>query len=253
MSSGGGAKEAERISATRRLQAAVRARSARRTFGSKDRRRTKTKTRVDVETPAAEALGVEEQQADDTAGVTKSLKAMAEQLWASDYQPLIEAERRRLSALGLTEAALHLKAAAPPSTYTQRGLVRHPEQKLAQVLDQTGYAAAVAVRQANQQHYPFTVCARSAAKITRMTRTKDWKESLYQRQTLSKNTALKLIDLMMECKPACRFGCSRTFALHIFDQCYKKKGKSRAQHRAAEKVDASGAATGLGPRGISKR
>ena len=97
-----------------------------------------------------------------------------------------------------------------------------------------------AAAQSNQQTYPFTICARSVSKLTHLTRHKDWWEQVKARSVLDEKTTSKLIMLMMACKPPPPSEPMRGFSLFVYDQCYKKKGKSRGQHRAAEKVDASG-------------
>ena len=51
---------------------------------------------------------------------------------------------------------------------------------------------------------------------------------------------MKLVKIMMKCRPKPPFHESTSKSLHIFDQCYKKKGESRGKHRAAEQVNASG-------------
>ena len=105
--------------------------------------------------------------------------------------------------------------------------------------------AAASIRQANQQTYPFSVCCRSVAMIMKKTTTFDWAAAVSQRQALSKPTAFKLVELMMLVKPPVPFKCMPGFAFHVFDQCYKRKGATRKTHRAAEKVDASGALVDL--------
>ena len=189
---------------------------------------------------AAATLG-EEPATTSPGAIKRSLAAIAPLMWASDYKPLIAMERSELFQMGLLSSSLELKGTAPPSTYTQRGLIRNPKKKIDMINHQAAYMASCALRQSNQQCYPFTVCARSGAKIARQTRTKDWKDSTAQRQTLDKKTSNKLIELMMKCKPEAGFEPSQTVAFHIFDQNYKKKGAARGKHRAAEHVDASGA------------
>jgi hypothetical protein len=130
--------------------------------------------------------------------------------------------------------------AAPQSTYRQRGLTKHPEQRAQQLLSRTGDAAAMAMRQGNQQCHIFTICARSIAMLTHRLDTKDWQELQRKRMILSKPSTVKLVRLMMACKPAPSFKIMEGLSFHIFDQCYKKKGASRGEHRAAERVDASG-------------
>ena len=99
---------------------------------------------------------------------------------------------------------------------------------------------ASAVRAANQQRYPFSICAQSVAMLMWHTRWKDWCAQLASRQVLSKTTTTKLVRLMMDCRPSAAFDTMEGVSVHVFDQCYKKKGKPRGKHRAAERVDASG-------------
>ena len=104
----------------------------------------------------------------ESAGITTTLQKMAGLLWAEDYSPLWQAEQRQLGELGLFQKSLELKAAAPPSTYTSRGLTRNIEAKVEKVAWQTGDLAAVALRQANQQRYPMSICARSISMLMGM-------------------------------------------------------------------------------------
>ena len=50
------------------------------------------------------------------------LEHMAKQLWCSDLAPLILEEQRKLAEIGLISKSVELKASAPPSSYTARGL-----------------------------------------------------------------------------------------------------------------------------------
>lgn len=152
---------------------------------------------------AAATLQREEQAAETLLGrvpakprvaVGKKLKQMVPLLWSSNYQQWVDMEADELMSMGVLEAALNTKAAAPLSTYAERGL----------------------------------------------TRDKDWKEAVKDRRVLDKKTSTKLVRLMMAAKPPPPSEPMLGFSLHIYDQCYKKKGQSRGKHRAAEKVDASG-------------
>jgi hypothetical protein len=172
--------------------------------------------------------------------IGKKLKEMAPRLWAVDYEQEAQAEREALADLGLMEKALELRAAAPISSYAARNLQRHPEQKLKQDVVNAGVMASQSIRQANQQRFPFTTCARSVAMLMHRLNTKDWLELQSRREVLSKPTTVKLVKLMMACRPEPGFEQGSSVALHIFDQCYKKKGESRGKHRAAERVDATG-------------
>lgn len=196
---------------------------------------------TECKTAVREMLGLEESV--PAQGILNSLKAVAPMLWApaAGYQRYRALEAAELSSHGIFAAALVTKSAAPQSTYTKRGLIRNPERKIEQIAAQACDMGAAAVRQANQQKYPFTICAKSVAKLARQTRTKDWKEETKLRHVLDKKTTQKLVELMMQCKPGVDFAVSDVIVWHVFDQCYKKKGKARGTHRAAERVDASGA------------
>jgi hypothetical protein len=153
---------------------------------------------------------------------------------------LIDLETKDLMDMGVLEVAGMVKQAAPRSSYARRGLYRNVEKRNELVVKQMQNVAAAAVRQGNQQTYPFTVCARSVAMLMRRSTTFDWDEMFTQRLVLSKPTAHKLAKLMMQCKPPVNFTPMPAFSFHIFDQCYKKKGATRGEHKAAERVDASG-------------
>ena len=107
-------------------------------------------------------------------------------------------------------------------------------------MQQASDSAAQAVRAANQQSYPFSICARSVNFLMHRLAEKDWDDLLKQRQVTSRPTAVKLVKLMMKCRPQPDFPPSKFMSLFIFDQRYVKKGASRGKHRAAERVDASG-------------
>jgi hypothetical protein len=77
---------------------------------------------TDAETLGVEAAGGERLQ--DV--LLRKLEDVAPLLWESDYAPLLAAETQELFELGVLQAAVDTKAAAPPSSYTQRGLVRQP-------------------------------------------------------------------------------------------------------------------------------
>ena len=176
------------------------------------------------------------------AGLYKKLEELAAALWSTSWDEIIAAEIAAYTQMGLMDAALELKVKAPPSSYDvqrRRNETRLPA-KLRRVIDQSRAAAAIAVRQANQQTYPFSIGAQSITSMTRRMNVKDWRSLLAKRELLSRTTTTKLIRSMMECKPALPFIQMAGVRFFIYDQCYKKKGKSRGQHRAAEKVDASG-------------
>ena len=102
-------------------------------------------------------------------GIFKSLKQVAQQLWESDYAPIAAAELAQLTDMGMLDKALELKSAAPRSSYAARKAKQSEvdENKVAKQLvkecSHAGFAAALSIRQANQQTYPFTICARSVA------------------------------------------------------------------------------------------
>ena len=102
--------------------------------------------------------------------------------------------------------------------------IRNPE---ARMIEENIESRASAVRAANQQRYPFSICARSVAMLLRHTRHKDWCAQLASRQVLSKTTTTKLVRLMMDCRPSAAFDTMEGVSVHVFDQCYKKKGKPR--------------------------
>lgn len=172
--------------------------------------------------------------------ITKTLEAMAPLLWSPNFKELLAAEVGELAKMGVLQGAASAKDAAPRSRYFRRGKTKKPEKRAELEVRQMRDAAAAAVRQGNQQTYPLSICARSVAMLMRRSNTFDWAEMLNKRLVLSKPTAFKLVKLMMACKPKVEFRTMRAVAFHIFDQCYKKKGKSRGEHRAAERVDASG-------------
>jgi hypothetical protein len=172
--------------------------------------------------------------------IVKKLKDVAPLLWSIDYKQCLAAETRGLEELNVLRPALELKAAAPLSTYTVRGRIRHPEDKAQQVAEQAACMGAQALRQNNQQMHVFSVCARSVSMFMHRTPMKDWRELQRKRMVLSRTTTLKLIYLMMECRPKPSYYVSTKISFHIFDQTFKKKGESRGKHRAAERVDASG-------------
>ena len=172
--------------------------------------------------------------------ITKTLKAIAPLLWSADYTDIVQEELACLAQMGVLDGAAAAKACAPRSTYAQRALYKDLGKRCALELEQMRSIAASSLRQANQQTYPFTVCARSVAMLMRRSTTFDWADKLKNRMVLSKPTTIKLVRYMMECKPGVHFQVMHPLSFFIFDQCYRKKGKSRGQHRAAERVDASG-------------
>ena len=177
--------------------------------------------------------------------IAKKLKEIAPSLWASSYAELLADELHALQEHHMLMPAMELKAAAPPSTYVARGLVRHKEEHAAKQVAQAGDMAAQAMRQANQQVFPFSVCARSVAMYMHRVPVKDWKELCKKRSVLSRPTTVKLIHEMMACRPKPNFETRGDVRMHVFDQTFRKKGASRAVHRAAERVDASGALVDL--------
>lgn len=174
--------------------------------------------------------------------IKKKLQEIAPLLWSSSYREHLDTEARELAAMGVFGGAAFVKALAPSSTYAKRGLQRAStaERRNHVAINQMRNVAAAAIRQANQQSYPFSVCARSVAMLMRRSTTFDWSDKMLNRSILSKPTAVKLVKYMMEVKPKPNFKTMNSFAFHIFDQCYKKKGKTRKEHRAAERVDAAG-------------
>jgi hypothetical protein len=145
--------------------------------------------------------------------LARKLGQVAETLWSDDYNQLMQAEQRELAALGLLGSSLELKGKAPPSTYTLRGLIRNVEEAAAKNLAQASDMAAVSVRQANQQTYPISICARSISMLTHRTPYKDWNEQLLARRVLSRPTAVKLVHLMMKCRPPPGFALHPGIAL----------------------------------------
>lgn len=173
--------------------------------------------------------------------LTKSLKDMAPLLWESSFLALLAEEREFLAQSGLTAGAIALKSMAPVSSYRQRGLQRHPERSQA-IEGLQGHAmAARAMRQGNQMQHVFSICARSIASLAHRVPKKEWTELLLERAVLSRTTTTKLVKFMTACRPRPSFSIMKGVAYHIFDQTFAKKGASRGKHRAAERVDASGA------------
>jgi hypothetical protein len=121
--------------------------------------------------------------------IGRKLEEMAPRLWAVDYESEGRTELGALAALGLLEAAIDLKIKAPQSSYAARNLHRHPEEKLKQDVVNAGVMASQSVRQANQQRYPFTICARSIAMLMHRLDVKDWHELQSRREVLSRPTA----------------------------------------------------------------
>ena len=63
---------------------------------------------------------------DESGGsINNKLEKMAATLWTSDLKPLIAMERSKLAELGLLSKTIQLKTAAPPSSYTARGLTKN--------------------------------------------------------------------------------------------------------------------------------
>ena len=77
----------------------------------------------------------------------------------------------------LAEAAA-VKNAAPRSRYYLAGLTKRPERRAQLEVKQMRNLAAAAVRQANQQTYPFSICARSVAMLMRRSTTFDWDDKI---------------------------------------------------------------------------
>ena len=175
----------------------------------------------------------------------KSLKAIAPLLWSSSFVELLAAEWQELSALGLSQGASLLKEMAPVSTYRARHLERNPEANAERGQQQSHDMAARALRQGNQQMHVFSICARSIAVLAHCMPMKDWMELLLERAVLSRTTTTKLVRIMMACRPKAPFRAMKGISFHIFDQTDAKKGKARGTHRAAERVDASGALVDL--------
>ena len=171
------------------------------------------------------------------AAITRSLLKIAPLLWASDYKPILADEMAALHQMGVLEKHLEAKASVPPSSYTQRGLIRNKEKKAEKILGLTRDDGAMSLRQANQQIYPFSICARSVSMYMRRMSSKDWAELLAKKMVLSRPTTVKLIKFMMKCIPGANFATMpKSIMMVVYDQCYKKKGESRGKHRAAERV-----------------
>ena len=178
---------------------------------------------------------------DESCGsITNKLEKMAATLWTSDLAPLIATERSKLAELGLISKTIELKAAAPPSSYTARGLTKNVERKNEKTVGQASDMAATALRQANQQVFPVSICARSIAMLLHRVHSKDWLDLLLNREVLSRPTTIKLVHLMMACRPAPKFLQHPSCIIHIFDHTYRKKGESRGRHRATQQVEARG-------------
>jgi hypothetical protein len=75
---------------------------------------------------------------EEPGSITKKLTKMAALRWSTDYAPLIAQEHRKLASIGLMNKSAELKAAAPPSSYTARGLTRNVEQKAEKITVQAG-------------------------------------------------------------------------------------------------------------------
>ena len=114
---------------------------------------------------ASEALGGPH-EAELCKAMSKSLRQVAPLLWSADYKPHLDMEVRQLHDIGVLEAAAGVKVAAPPSTCAARKLTRDKEKAAIKVIDQMRDTGAAAVRQANQQTYPFSICARSVATVS---------------------------------------------------------------------------------------
>ena len=217
-------------------------------FSVKSRRKRVRVKAVDERRVKLSVKAIQE-ECDDTmqkmrtcVGIFDNLEDLAAALWSTDYHKYLDAELDELSGMGLMDSAVQLKGLAPPSTYDlqRRRKERHLPERLHRMINQARSAAATAVRQANQQKYPFSVGAQSVASMTRRLNVKDWNALLAKRQLLSRTTTIKLIRSMMTCKPPLPYDEMPGVSFFIYDQCYKKKGKSRGEHRAAERVDASG-------------
>ena len=101
------------------------------------------------------------------AAIKKTLKTVAPLLWHADYTRVLQEEFCELTQMGVLQGVVASKACAPPSTYAQRRLHKNLEKRRELEIAQIRNIAAASVRQANQQVYPFSVCARSVAMLMR--------------------------------------------------------------------------------------
>lgn len=175
---------------------------------------------------------VETLQPGTQCGILSCIQDVAPLLWKAEYASLFAAELTELGEIGVLGRAMETKCAAPMSSYTRRGKVRDKEKKMTKDISNAQDAAAMAVRQANQQTYPISICARSVAFYMRRVNIKDWSELLSKRMVLSRTTTVKLIKAMMKCRPPFGFRELGGVVCVIFDQCHKKKGLPRGEHRA---------------------
>ena len=172
-----------------------------------------------------------------------SLYDMAPLLWSSDYSILFNLEQYQLEEdAGLMTAAQQLKAGAVPSTYAQRGGdgKRKCKETGEKETQQAMVMAASALRQANQCRHSFSCAARSLVALSKRLPYGSWRFQAKQRTLLDRKTTIKLLKLMMDCKPELPFMESFPIQHFVFDQKYCKKGESRGKHRGVERVDSSG-------------
>ena len=95
-------------------------------------------------------------------------------LWQTEYATLLAEETATLARMGVLQKSAELKVAAPISTYSlqKRRSDSNVEKSVRTHVDQMRESAALAVRQNNQQTYPFSICARSVAYMSNRTPTK---------------------------------------------------------------------------------
>ena len=171
-----------------------------------------------------------------------TLKEMASLVWESDYRALFKLEQLALEDEKLMTGAMLLKAMPKISTYKAQGRSSKVDaSKRAERDDMNAMSMAVkALRQANQQRHGFSICVESIAALARRTPTKDWRRRCRERALIDRKTATTLVHYAMAVRPPPNFLVTSAIQHFCFDQKYAKKGESRAKHRAAERVDASG-------------
>ena len=178
-----------------------------------------------------------------SASMLASLKEMAPLLWSSNYAELFERERAELDQLASLMTVGNLMSnLVMPSTYLRRknASQENEEKRQAAQTYAHGVTASNMYRQANQQNHTFSCCARSISALASRLPEREWRRQVKRRELLSKKWAHKLLELMMTCRPPATMLATSAVQSYIIDQKYVKKGKPRGQHRAAERVDASG-------------
>lgn len=172
-----------------------------------------------------------------------TIKELAPMLWSGDYATLFEQERQELEAkCGLMTAGSLLKGLVKPSQYKRKGRGSNKSKAKRQHQEETdkGMMASAAWRQANQRNCTFSCCARSVNAMMKRLPHKEWVRQQKRKEIYSRKWTYLIVDGMMACAPAPDVLTSSALQGYIIDQKYIKKGKSRGQHRAAERVDASG-------------